>query len=325
MDLTLIATLLLLAACVLAYGDELQELFLGIRPFAHSNPSSPSAKAQASASPRSMLQSLARDLEGVDPARWRRALEHLPNYPPQELSRVLVPLLEGPPTELRDQIADVLLRHGGEDVLEPLHRYFLGRQESYEAHLEQQDAEVLMGQVQAFPQSRAVAYKPRFGPPGPQAEGRVLPFRSRRRGPKLGDMSFPPEVLSTDPETRAQALIQLPRQGHPQAYELLCRVVTSDPEALVRGAAISGLAHLPAEDRGLEVLSRATQDSDASVRWNACYALGRLGSPKAKRALRFAENDPDGSVRLAARRALESLGLDPPMAQVTSLTGNHPN
>jgi HEAT repeat protein len=93
----------------------------------------------------------------------------------------------------------------------------------------------------------------------------------------------------------------------------------SDPDTLVRGVAAAALGRVSEELGGLEALEKATHDPEPSVRWNACFALGKMGNPGAKRGLRFAENDPDGSVRLAARKALEALGLDPPMPTLYEL------
>ena len=113
MDLTITATFFLTAACILAYGDELQELVIGFRPKTKPQPSSKDApKVLQSKTPLSMLPALSRDLQSSDPARWERALSHIPNYPPQDISKALVPLLDGPSTDLRDRIADLLLRHG---------------------------------------------------------------------------------------------------------------------------------------------------------------------------------------------------------------------
>jgi HEAT repeat protein len=314
----ILAAIFFTAACALAYADELRAVAGSLVPASAPLGAHP-VRVVAAPPPRSMLDSLVRDLEAPDPKRVSRALERLPQYPPGELSRHLVPLLDGPVTETRDRVADLLLRHGGEDVLEPLHRYFLER----EAEESEDLLPPLPASVSAFPTAQAQG---RLGTPGVPAK--VIPLhRGRRpraefaaedpeRGPQVGDVTFPPEVLSPEPELRAKALSDLAGSGHPHARELLCRVATSDPEGLVRGVAAAALGRLPNHADSQASLGRATQDSDPAVRWNACYALGKLGSRQAKRALRFAENDSDGSVRLAARKALEALGLDPPMPRV---------
>lgn len=312
MGLVLLASILFTAACALAYADELGELTRRLQPAAAAaGPAPVRSLPTAAAPPLSMLDSLVRDLTSPDPTRQARALERLPAYPPGELSRRLVPMLAGPVDPHRDRVADLLLRCGGEEVLEPLHRYFLGRDAAVERHQARERELLASVQVRPFPAGRAQATPPRGGGGAP---GVVLPLRRRdRRGPELGDMAFPPEVLSPDPELRARALADLLESGHPHGHELLCRVIVSDPDALVRAVAAAALGRAAEQPGGLETLEKATRDPDASVRWNACFALGKLGNRAAKRVLRFAENDGDGSVRLAARQALEALGLDPPM------------
>ena len=328
----ILASIFFSAACALAYADELRAVADSLRPTPAAKPAPvTSMRVVASAPPASLLESLVRDLEAPDPRRRARALERLPQYPPGELSRHLVPMLAGPVSDTRDRVADLLLRHGGEDVLEPLHRYFLEREA-------EDDLPPVPASVSAFPAAQAAESRGSAGFDGPPAK--VIPLhRDRRvrrqaaaaaaveaaresapvlegRGPKVGDVAFPPEVLSPEPEIRAKALSDLSNSGHPHALELLCRVVASDPESLVRGVAAAALGRLADHEDSQAALARATKDPEAAVRWNACYALGKLGSPRAKRALRFAENDADGSVRLAARKSLEALGLDPPMSAV---------
>lgn len=315
----LLASVFFLSAIILAYADELRELLLLLRaPVA--DPSPVLALAPASPPiPVSMLDSLIRDLTGSDPARRERAFELLPNFPPRELTRSLVGLLDGPVTDFRDRVADLLLRHGGESVLEPLHRYFRDRDATLEDFEAQEAALATPVQLHRFPSERI---KPvQTGPRQPlEGPGVIVPFQprgakrgARVRGPVLGDLAFPAEVLSPDPELRAKALADLSVSDHPHAYELLCRVLACDPDTLVRGVAAAALGRLSEDQGGLRALSEATRDPEPSVRWNACFALGKLGNPRAKTALRFAENDSDGSVRVAARKALEALGLDPPM------------
>lgn len=311
MGLVLLATLCGISAFAVAYFDELMSL-VRVGPAGDlAAPPPPREAPRADGSPTSMLASLVKDLVSADPRRRTRALERLPQFPPRELTGALVPLLAGPPDETRDRIADLLLRHGGEDVLDPLHRYFLGREEAFEMAASQDPTQP----VRLEPRPDAA----RKAPEGP---GRLIPFDLHRRArtrrkpqPEVaGAPAFPPEVLSPEPALRARAMADLPESGHPQAGELLAAVLRGDPDPLVRAAAAAALGRAPAGDEGLDVLAEAAQDDlDGSVRWNACYALGKRGDRRAKGALRRAENDPDGSVRLAARKALETLGLDPPL------------
>lgn len=316
------ATTLFFLACALAYAEELGGLtrsFVGAGAAGEAAPPGPRLLPTPAAEPPSrMLESLVRDLEGPDPRRWDRALEHLANYPPGELSRALIPLLDGPADARRDQIADLLLRHGGEDVLEPLHRYFLGREGSLES---------AAGPTEAPPptrgRSRETATAERRGNViflkrrGSTLSARDLGKPAPARKSLAEEQAFPLPVLSLDPALRARAIADLPGTGHPQAYDLLSKVVRGDPDPLVRAAAAAALGGAAGAPSALAALATATRDRDPSVRWNACYALGKLGTKDAKVPLRRAENDVDGSVRLAARKALESLGLDPPVPVVS--------
>ncbi len=327
-----LASILFFAACVLAYAEELKELATWAR-----KPTAPQSLAPVSAAPapQSMLSSLLKDLDSPDPKRRNRAFEALPQYRSGELTRSLIPMLDGPINDTRDRIADLLLRNGGEDVLEPLHRYFLER-DTVEEPVQ------VSAELKQFPVERARSRKAR-APHGGTAETSSAPAKPGvlvslhrpamapaphanrpvpvvgTRGLLTGDVAFPPEVLSPEEDIRARAMADLPQTGHPHTYDLLCRVAMSDPSATVRGVAAVALGKQGEQEGGLRALATATRDKDPTVRWNACFALGKMGNPEAKRALRFAENDPDGSVRLAARNALEVLGLDPPMSRALDL------
>lgn len=324
-ETTALAVSLLSFACALAYWDELRTLTGRTRAPSPTpaRPPAPALKAVPVAGPASMLETLARDLESPDPRKVSRALDGLANYPPGELSRHLIPLLDGPVDDTRDRIADLLLRHGGEDVLEPLHRYFLGRDESFEGRAAA-DARPRVRTGPATVTSLTERLATRLGPPEdlqplPSKPADVIfldPAGGRPRvvpGLAAGTVPFDAGVLELEPELRARAMADLPATGHPHAADLLTKVVRADPEAMVRAAAAAALADLPPVPGQREALEGAARDPDGSVRWNACYALGRLGDRRAKACLRRAENDADGAVRLAARKALEALGLDPPM------------
>jgi len=329
MALVLLAATAFAAAVSLAYAEELQELLRRLAPAAPRPPPGETelrpvpASGASGGETLSMLDSLVKDLGHSDPARRQRALERLPHYPPGELSRRLVPLLDGPVDEHRDRVADLLLRCGGEEVLEPLHRYFLDRDElvagrsapAAEPEAPTRGRRRRRGaRIRAFPSERS---RGRRQPPEGPAPVVCLEGRRRaRKGPGPEDTAFPPDVLHPQPEVRARALSDLLDAGHPHAYELACRVLGADPSPLVRGASAAALGRAPEERGGLEALCAATNDAEVGVRWNACYALGQLGNTGAKRALRFAENDADGSVRLVARKALEQLGLDPPLGDL---------
>ncbi len=342
MGIFLVALSLVLAGALLAYGEELAALArdrgepAGVLVPALVDASGTVPNLEAG-NPTHLLDSLVKDLESPDARRRDRALASLPNYPPRVLARRLVPRLEGPATEAKDRIADLLLRHGGEEVLEPLHRYFLGRVAGLEAEAEDPVAPLVGGRRKAvareagsrsgrlirFPEpgeARARAARSESAPvPSGESGGAVVrlhrePIRPDALAP--GAVPFDAGVLDPEPALRAKAMAALPGSGHPHGFELLSRSLRGDPEPMVRAASAVALADLGPACQEISALCEATRDADVSVRWNACYALGRLGRGEAKVALRRAENDADGSVRLAARKALEALGLDPPLVAV---------
>ncbi len=84
-----------------------------------------------------------------------------------------------------------------------------------------------------------------------------------------------------------------------------------DPSALVRRRAAETLGVMKAGDAvvGLIALSSPEQESDASVRAAAVWALGQIGDVAARDAILAAEDDADASVRSAAAVAVRMLRL----------------
>ena len=76
----------------------------------------------------------------------------------------------------------------------------------------------------------------------------------------------------------------------------------SDSSALVRRRAAETLGVMKAADAiaGLLVLGSADQESDASVRAAAIWALGQIGDPAARDVIAAGKDDTDASVRSAA-------------------------
>jgi hypothetical protein len=76
----------------------------------------------------------------------------------------------------------------------------------------------------------------------------------------------------------------------------------SDSSPLVRRRSAETLGVMKAADAvaGLMVLGSADQESDASVRAAAIWALGQIGDPAARDVITAGQDDPDASVRSAA-------------------------
>lgn len=84
-----------------------------------------------------------------------------------------------------------------------------------------------------------------------------------------------------------------------------------DSSALVRRRAAETLGVMKSEDAvaGLMVLGTEGEESDASVRTAAVWALGQIGDPSARSVILDAQKDTDASVRSAAKIAARMLRL----------------
>jgi HEAT repeat protein len=87
--------------------------------------------------------------------------------------------------------------------------------------------------------------------------------------------------------------------------------LVSDSSSLVRRRAAESLGVMKSEDSvaGLIELSSAENESDASVRGAAVWALGQIGSIEARDAILAAQEDSDPFVRNAATIAGRMLRL----------------
>lgn len=110
--------------------------------------------------------------------------------------------------------------------------------------------------------------------------------------------------------TRIQAVSKLVEEKTPRALDALETVLTTDPDANVRRAALQGIATLKSE-RAFDMLLKAFRDSDADVREAAARSLGNLGDPRGQAPLVAALQDGHLGVRRAAAKALDSLGWQP--------------
>lgn len=96
--------------------------------------------------------------------------------------------------------------------------------------------------------------------------------------------------------------------------EKLLRIIERDESFKVRMQAIRVLAKrlektkTPPSDRLMSVLSSAaTTDEEHLVRGMACFALGKIGDPRGKKALETALRDGESFVRAQAEEALRTL------------------
>ena len=99
---------------------------------------------------------------------------------------------------------------------------------------------------------------------------------------------------------------RLPDAG-PALFDVLLRILKSDPEKLDRTRAANGLGVL-SDPRAIGPLLAATMDEYAFVRAEAALALGKLKAKQAEQRLReMVEDDWDPNARGRAREALERI------------------
>ena len=93
----------------------------------------------------------------------------------------------------------------------------------------------------------------------------------------------------------------------PGLFDVLLRIMKTDPEKLDRTRAANGLGVL-GDPRAIGPLLAATQDEYAFVRAEAALALGKLKATQAEKRLReMVEDDWDANARGRAREALERI------------------
>jgi len=94
----------------------------------------------------------------------------------------------------------------------------------------------------------------------------------------------------------------------PHLFDVLLRIMKTDPEKLARARAANALGVL-GDPRAVEHLLVATKDEYPYVRAEAAFALGRLKAMHAEKRLReLAQDDWDAGVRGRAKEALDWLG-----------------
>jgi len=110
----------------------------------------------------------------------------------------------------------------------------------------------------------------------------------------------------TDPRLRAVAVRSLGVLGDPEAVSALESALL-DPVPEVRWTAARVLGLMRASDATTELVD-SLEDGNRQVRIEASTALGLVGAEQATdKLMRVAEQDPEESVRIAARLALERL------------------
>ena len=94
----------------------------------------------------------------------------------------------------------------------------------------------------------------------------------------------------------------------PKLFDVLVRILKTDPEKLDRARAANALGVL-GDPRAIEHLLLATKDEYPYVRAEAAFGLGRLKALQAEQCLReLAKDDWDAGVRGRAKEALERIG-----------------
>lgn len=109
-----------------------------------------------------------------------------------------------------------------------------------------------------------------------------------------------------DPNVRWEAASFLVRLNHPEADEVLYRMLAQDDATELRVKVAEMLSDRKGP-RVLQALSGALQDREAPVRSTALRALGKIGDPSAASSITNLLRDVDEGVRLEAVRTLRLL------------------
>ena len=124
-------------------------------------------------------------------------------------------------------------------------------------------------------------------------------------------------------EAAIQGLARIARRPGAQGTEAAQALVALTAEPLRREAAIQALSAMPA--RRIADVARGLRDSSPDVRCASVDALGRMQQADASRALEAALDDGHPAVRLAAIRALKSLGTREPQKKLMTLARTDPD
>lgn len=122
--------------------------------------------------------------------------------------------------------------------------------------------------------------------------------------------TFPSIVAALDDKQNAirrWAAALLGSSGMPDAIEPLCRVVRSDPSAIVRRTAGDALSDM-GDPGAMTTMCEALADPSKLVRWRAARFLTEMGDQTAVDALhRAVEREPEFDVRVEMMAALERI------------------
>jgi HEAT repeat protein len=118
-------------------------------------------------------------------------------------------------------------------------------------------------------------------------------------------------------------LARIARRPGPEGAEAAQALVALTAEPLRRAAAIEALSLLPA--RRIADVASGLRDTSLEVRRGSVEALGRMQQAEASRALETALDDRHPGVRLAAIRALKSLGTRDPQKKLMTLARTDPD
>jgi len=119
-------------------------------------------------------------------------------------------------------------------------------------------------------------------------------------------------IESNRPDLRREALETVAKDSsarrEPSVVKLFCLVAQTDPDALVRAAAVRGLGLMDGQEVLAVLGQAATADKDAFVRTDAAASLGLQAKPEAVPALaQVLAGDPNSDVRVAAADALRRI------------------
>ncbi|QES59065.1 fumarate reductase/succinate dehydrogenase flavoprotein subunit [Streptomyces venezuelae] len=187
-------------------------------------------------------------------------------------------------------------------VLEVLRALRLGDAELYAAALADADPEVRIHAVRALVSVDAVAALAAAAA-DPAREVRVAVAKGLASVHAPAPAPLDPLLADPDPLVRGAALAGLARAGCPDGYARTAVAALADAAWQVRAGAAAGLSAAAAEV-AVPALARTLADANADVRKAAVLALlAHRNSAEARAALATAVSDPDADVRAYAGRA----------------------